>query len=198
MKELWRSFIVLLFLTLLTGLIYPLFITGIGQTLFPYRANGSLILDNGTLMGSKLIGQQFTSARYFWGRPSATTPAYNPLKSTASNLGPSNLALQTVIQNRINALTAANPNANIPVPIDLVTASASGLDPDISLLSAYYQAPRVAKARGLTLDEVKLLILQNTTATQFGFLGQTRVNVLTLNMALDQSKAKNETKRNPG
>lgn len=186
MKELWRSFIVLIFLTVLTGLIYPFMITGVGQLAFPHKANGSLILEKGTLLGSELIGQNFTNPRYFWGRPSATVPAYNPLLSQASNLGPMNPELIKDIKERITLLQSANPGQKAAIPIDLVTTSASGLDPDISVLSAEYQAPRVARARHMSLNTVNQIIKENVISPQFGFMGQTRVNVLKLNLALDQ------------
>lgn len=185
MKELGRAAVVLLFLIVLTGLIYPLLITGIGQLVFSKKANGSLIIENNNVIGSSLIGQNFTSPRYFWGRPSDALPAYNPMDSHASNLGPTNPILMQTIQSRIAMLLSADPAQTVQIPIDLVTSSASGLDPDISVLSAEYQAERVAKARDLSLATVSGLIDQNTTPSQFGFMGQTRVNVLKLNLALD-------------
>ncbi len=188
MRELWRSFVVLVFLMILTGLIYPLLITGIGQLAFPKQVNGSLIDESGTLLGSSLIGQNFTSPRYFWGRPSATTPAYNAASSSASNLGPTNPKLLANVKASIAHLQLADPAQKALVPIDLVTSSGSGLDPDISIAAAEYQAPRVAKARGLSLKQVNTLILENVTPQQLGFLGQPRVNVLQLNLALDQLK----------
>lgn len=190
MKEIWRGFAVLVFMMILTGVLYPLLMTGIGEVAFSQQVNGSLINQDGTLMGSSLIGQNFTSPRYFWGRPSATSPVpYNASVSGASNLGPMNPALIDQIKARIAAFTSADPTQKDPIPVDLVTSSGSGLDPDISVASANYQAPRVAKARGLTLDQVNVLILENTTLPQFGFMGQARVNVLKLNMALDQLQA---------
>lgn len=189
MKEILRSFVVLIFLTILTGVIYPLLITGIGQIAFTRQVNGSLINKDGVLMGSNLIGQDFTSPRYFWGRLSETSPVpYNAAASSGSNLGPLNPTLMANVKARIALVTQADPTQKEQIPVDLVTSSASGLDPDISVLSAYYQASRVAKARGLTLNQVNDLIDENTTSAQFGFLGQARVNVLKLNLALDQAQ----------
>lgn len=176
----------LLLFTLLTGLAYPLVVTGLAQVVFPAQANGSLIVQNGKVIGSRLIGQEFTDPKYFWGRPSATSPnAYNAAASSGSNLGPSNPALTEAVQERIDALRAADPGNTQPIPVDLVTASGSGLDPDISLAAAQYQAPRVARLRGLPLQKVLDLIDQATQGRQLGFLGEPRVNVLKLNLALD-------------
>lgn len=188
MKEIARGFIVLLFLLVITGLIYPLAMTGVGQLLFPKRVNGSLVNQDSTIVGSKLIGQNFVDPRYFFGRPSATNPPYNPASSNASNLGAMNPVLIERVKARIAMLQAADPSQKEPIPVGLVTSSGSGLDPDISIAAAEYQAPRIAKLRGLTLDQVNALIQQNTTLPQFGFLGLTRVNVLALNLALDQAK----------
>lgn len=188
MKEIARGFIVLFFLLIITGVIYPLVMTGVGQLLFPGRVNGSLINQDGTVIGSKLIGQNFTDPHYFFGRPSATNPPYNPAFSDASNLGATNPILIERIKARIAMLQAADPSQKEPIPVGLVTSSGSGLDPDISIAAAAYQAPRIAKIRGLSLDTVNQLIQQNTTWPQFGFLGLSRVNVLSLNLALDQAK----------
>jgi potassium-transporting ATPase KdpC subunit len=172
-------------LTLLTGVVYPLAVTGLAQLLFPQAANGSLLVMNGTAVGSTLIGQHFSSPGYFWGRPSATGPyPYNAAGSSGSNLGPLNPALTEAVMARIAALRAADPGNNLPVPVDLVTASASGLDPDISLAAAYYQATRVARARNLPLGQVTALIEQQAVRPWFGILGEPRVNVLRLNLAL--------------
>ncbi len=185
MKELWRGFVVLVFMTILTGLLYPLLMTGVGQVVFSHQVNGSLIDQEGVLMGSNLIGQNFTSPKYFWARPSATLPAYNAASSAASNLGPSNPQLIVNVKEQINKLLAADPSQKALIPIDLVTMSGSGLDPDISVAAAEYQAPRVAGARHLSIEQVSELISKNTTLPQFGFMGQERVNVLKLNLALD-------------
>jgi K+-transporting ATPase ATPase C chain len=184
MKTRLRSAIVLFVLfSLITGVFYPLTITGIAQAIFPHQANGSLIIVNGKTYGSELIGQQFDNPKYFWGRPSAA--GYNAAASSGSNLGPTNPALLARIQARIETLKAADPNNPLPIPVDLVTASASGLDPDISVAAALYQIHRVAKARGLSDGAVKALVSKYTEGRQFGFLGEPRVNVLLLNLALD-------------
>lgn len=181
--------VLLLIMTLLTGLAYPFVVTGVAQWLFPDRASGSLIVRDGHPIGSRLIGQAFSDPKYFWGRPSATTPQpYNALGSTGSNLGPLNPALTDAVRSRIAALRAADPSNHAPVPVDLVTASASGLDPDISAAAAYYQAPRVARARGLGLDVVRALIAAHAKGRWLGFLGEPRVNVLELNLALDERR----------
>jgi K+-transporting ATPase ATPase C chain len=173
-------------LSILTGLAYPLAVTGVSQELFPHQANGSLIVKDGQVVGSELIGQPFADPRYFWGRPSATTPfPYNAAASAGSNLGPSNPALERAVQARIDALRAADPGNSRPLPADLVTASSSGLDPHISVAAALYQVPRVARERGLTEDQVTALVHQFTQGRQFGVLGEPRVNVLKLNLALD-------------
>jgi K+-transporting ATPase ATPase C chain len=172
-------------LTLVTGLLYPMFVTGVAQTVFPHQANGSLVERNGQAVGSTLIGQSFARPENFWSRPSATGPmAYNAGASSGSNLGPGNPALAEAVQARIAALRAADPGNTAPVPVDLVTASASGLDPHISLAAARYQVARVARERGLTSEAVNALVEQHTEKTQFGFLGEPRVNVLALNLAL--------------
>lgn len=175
--------------TILTGVIYPLVVTGIAQVVFPYQANGSLIVQQGQVMGSELIGQSFTDPRYFWGRPSATSPfSYNAAASAGSNLGPTNPSLIDEVNARIAALKASDPLNNSPIPVDLVTASGSGLDPNISIAAALYQAPRIAKARGISEEQVKTFIDSYTQDRQFGMLGEPRVNVLELNLALDEIK----------
>ena len=180
------SLMTLLLFTLLTGLVYPLAVTGIAQLIFPYQANGSLMQRDGQGIGSQLIGQSFTAPQYFWGRPSATAPfPYNAAASSGSNLASTNPALEQAIQARIQALQSADPGNDSPIPVDLVTASASGLDPHISVAAALYQVPRVALRRGLSEAQVRLLVAQYTEAPQFGFLGEPRVNVLMLNLALD-------------
>ena len=180
------SLITLALFTLLTGLAYPLAVTGMAQLIFPYQANGSLIQRDGKVLGSELIGQSFTDAKYFWGRPSATTPfPYNGEASSGSNLGPTNPALEHAVKARIETLQSADPGNEAPFPVDLVTASASGLDPHISVSAALYQVPRVARERSLSEAQVRLLVAQYTEGPQFGFLGEPRVNVLRLNLALD-------------
>jgi potassium-transporting ATPase KdpC subunit len=178
--------VLLLILAAITGIVYPALITGIAQVLFRDQASGSLITHQGRVVGSRSIGQQFSDPKYFWGRPSATTPQpYNGIASNGSNLGPLNPALLEAIQARISALKAADPTNSAPVPVDLVTASASGLDPEISVAAADYQAARVAHVRGLKLDAVKGLIAAHSQGRLFGILGEPRINVLTLNLALD-------------
>ena len=175
----------LLLMTLLCGLTYPFAITGIARMVFPVQAGGSLILMDGKLVGSQLIGQSFTDPKYFWGRPSATTPQpYNALASTGSNLGPLNPALIDQVKTNAKRLRDADPDNHQPVPVELVTASASGLDPEISRAGASYQAARVARVRGLPLAEVQTLIAAHTEGRVLGFLGEPRVNVLELNLAL--------------
>lgn len=179
----------LLVFTVLTGLVYPLVVTGIAQLFFPHRANGSLIVRDGRAVGSELIGQPFDDPKYFWGRPSATSPfPYNAAASSGSNLGPSNPALVEAVQARIADLKAADPANTQPIPVDLVTASASGLDPHISIAAALYQVPRVARARGMSEVDVIALVDQYTEGRQLGFLGEPRINVLLLNLALDEIK----------
>lgn len=173
-------------LTALTGVAYPLVVTGIGQVAFPEQAAGSLITRDGKTVGSSLIGQNFQDPKYVWGRPSATGPMpYNASNSGGSNQGPLNPALSDAVKGRIEALRAADPGNTAPVPVDLVTASGSGLDPHLSVAGASYQAARVAKARQLPLQQVQQLIEQHTEGKLFGFLGEPRVNVLRLNLALD-------------
>jgi K+-transporting ATPase ATPase C chain len=182
-----RPAIVSLFLfTLITGVIYPLIVTGIAQVIFPWRANGSLIEGDGQVIGSELIGQSFTDPKYFWGRLSTTAPfPYNAAASSGSNLGPTNPALEQAVRTRIEALQSADLGYYTPIPVDLVTTSASGLDPHISVAAALYQVPRVARERGLSEEQISLLVEQYTEGRQLGFLGEPRVNVLKLNQALD-------------
>jgi K+-transporting ATPase ATPase C chain len=172
-------------LTLLTGAAYPLLITGVAQAAFPRQANGSLIIRDGGPIGSSLIGQAFDDPKYFWSRPSGTDPAYNAAASTGTNLGPTNPALTDAVRRRILALHAADPDARDLVPVDLVTASASGLDPHISPAAALYQVHRVARVRGLDVQQVESLIAEHTDAPQFKLFGEPGVNVLELNLALD-------------
>ncbi len=176
-------------LTLLTGIVYPLVATVLAQVLFPAEAAGSLILRDGRAVGSALIGQNFADPGHFWGRPSATTPQpYNGIASNASNLGPLNPALSDAVKERIAALRAADSGNPAPIPVDLVTASGSGLDPHISVAAADYQAARVARARALPLPRVQALIAAHTAGRLLGVLGEPRVNVLKLNLALDALK----------
>jgi len=186
MSELRPALIVFVLMSVVTGLVYPLVVTGIGQAAFHDRVNGSIIESNGRALGSRLLGQPFSSAKYFWSRPSATAPhPYNPGASSGSNLGPINPALETAVKERIAALQAADPTNTAPVPVDLVTASGSGLDPHISPAAAEYQAKRVARERGLSEDQVHALVEKATDGRTFGILGEPRVNVLELNLALD-------------
>jgi K+-transporting ATPase ATPase C chain len=176
----------LLLLTVITGVVYPLVVTGIAQMVFPYRANGSLIVKDGKVVGSALIGQPFDAPEYFWGRPSGTSPfPNNAAASSGSNLSPTNPALIAAVQGRVDALRAADPGNTAPVPVDLVTASGSGLDPDISPAAALYQVSRVARERKLAPDAVRALVERHTQGRFLGLLGEPRVNVLALNLALD-------------
>ena len=175
--------------TVITGVIYPLIVTGVAQLVFPHQANGSLKLRDGKFIGSDLIGQSFNSPKYFWARPSATSPVpYNAANSSGSNLGPLNPALMDNVKARIEQLKSADSTSKPLVPVDLVTASASGLDPDISPAAADYQIPRVAKARNIDESKVRELVGEYTKQRQFGILGEPRVNVLELNIALDELK----------
>jgi K+-transporting ATPase ATPase C chain len=189
----WRQLrIALIFLglfTVITGIVYPFVVTGIAQVVFHHQANGSLIEENGRSIGSELIGQPFSDPKYFWGRLSATTAfPYNAASSSGSNFGPLNPALQYAVQARIDALKAVDPANNQPIPVDLVTYSASGLDPHISVAAANYQVSRVARYRGLSEEQVYTLLNRFTEDRQFGILGEPRVNVLQLNLALDETK----------
>ena len=178
----------LVVLSVLTGVAYPYLVTGIAQLAFPGAANGSLIMAGDKPVGSTLIGQPFDDPKYFWSRPSATSPQpYNAAASSGSNQGPRNPALADAVKDRIKALRDADPGNTAPVPADLVTASGSGLDPQISVAAAQYQLARVAKARGMSEDGVRQLVVENTSGRTLGILGEPRVNVLTLNIALDRS-----------
>ncbi|HWT39270.1 MAG TPA: potassium-transporting ATPase subunit KdpC [Paraburkholderia sp.] len=190
MKNALRPLLVLFVaLTLITGIVYPALVTAVGQSVFSHQANGSLIEKDGKAVGSEIIGQQFDAPYYFWGRLSATTPnPYNAQGSGGSNLGPTNPALADEVKGRLAALHDADPSNTAAVPVDLVTSSGSGLDPEISPAAAAYQAARVAKARALPQEQVDALIVQNTSGRQLGVLGERRVNVLKLNLALDQLK----------
>jgi potassium-transporting ATPase potassium-binding subunit len=189
-RQVKPALVIFALLTLLTGFLYPLVITGITQLVFPLQANGGLIYHDGRIAGSNLIGQPFTSPWYFWGRPSATSPVpYNAAISGGSNLGPSNPALLEAVKARAGALRAADPDNSRLIPVDLVTASGSGLDPDVSIAAAYYQVPRVARERNLSKEEVNSLVAQQVVHRQFGILGEPRVNVLSLNLALDDLSA---------
>ena len=176
----------LLLLTLVTGVVYPLVVTGIAQMVFPFQANGSLIVKDGKVVGSALIGQPFDDPKYFWGRPSATSPfPNNAAASSGSNLSPTNPALISAVQGRVDALRAADPTNKAAVPVDLVTASGSGLDPHISPAAALYQVSRVARERKLAPDAVRALVDRHTEGRFLGLLGEPRVNVLALNLVLD-------------
>ena len=180
------ALLMLVVLTVVTGVVYPLIVTGIAQGVFPSPANGSLIERNGKAVGSTLIGQPFSDPKYFWSRASATAPMpYNAGASSGSNQGPLNPALHDAVKTRVAALRAADPDNRLPVPVDLVTASASGLDPHISPAAAEYQVARVAKARGIAPEKLRALVAEHTEGRQLGFLGEPRVNVLTLNLGLE-------------
>jgi K+-transporting ATPase ATPase C chain len=186
LTQLRQALRMLAVLTLITGFLYPLVITGVAQVLFPQQANGSLMVIDGQGMGSSLIGQPFDAPKYFWGRPSATAPfSYNAAASSGSNLGPTNETLIKTVQIRIDALKSADPDNPLPLPVDLVTTSGSGLDPHISPASAAYQVRRVARARKMEEDVVRQLVSRHTEGRQLGILGEPRVHVLALNLALD-------------
>jgi K+-transporting ATPase ATPase C chain len=185
-KLLRQSVAILVLLTALTGVVYPLLVTGIAQVVFPRAANGSLIERHGKRLGSELIGQAFTDPKYFWSRPSATSPfPDNSTSSSGSNLGPTNSALTDAVKQRIEALRAADPGNTEPVPVDLITASGSGLDPHISPAAAIYQMARVVRVRGISPEQVRAMIAQASAGRQLGLLGEPRVNVLQLNLLLD-------------
>ena len=187
MSHLRAALVSLVALTVVTGVVYPVVVTAIAQLVFPHQANGSLIVKDGKVVGSALIGQSFDDPKYFWGRPSATSPfGYNAASSSGSNLSPTNPALVKSVQERVDALRAADPGNTAPVPVDLVTTSASGLDPHISPAAALYQVNRVAKARKLDPAVVRDLVGRHTEGRQLGFLGEPRVNVLALNLALER------------
>ncbi len=181
-----NAFMSLLLYTILTGMIYPLVVTGIAQVIFPHQANGSIVMKNGKPIGSELIGQQFEDAKYFWGRLSATTPyPYNGGSSSGSNLGPNNPDLVKAVQARIDVFHSADPGNTAKIPVDLVTASGSGLDPHISPAAAEYQVHRVANKRGIPEARVRILVVQHTSRRLIGLFGEPVVNVLELNLALD-------------
>lgn len=186
--QLIRGFLAMLMLTFILGFCYPLIVTGVGKLFFAGQVNGGLIAENNQVIGSKLMGQNFHSPQYFFARPSASD--YNGLNSGGSNLSAADPQLTRAINARIKALIALDPSQTTLIPIDLVTSSGSGLDPDISVASAYYQAPRIARLRHLTLAQINQLIAINVTPRQYGFLGEPRVNVLNLNLALDQLSRK--------
>ncbi len=186
MKYVWTAIRMTIVTAVIAGIIYPLAMTGIAQVVFPGKADGSLVKKNGVVIGSSLIGQNFTSAKYFWPRPSAAGSGYNAMDSSFSNLGPTNKNLADRVQAAVKADIAADPGLKFgQVPIDMVTTSASGLDPDITIANARAQAPRVAAARGLSVSAVLALVAKHTAGRQLGFLGEPTVNVLQLNLALD-------------
>jgi len=186
LKEIRPAVVSFLLLTLLTGIAYPLIVTGISQVVMPDKANGSLIMKDGKPVGSSLIGQPFSDPKYFWSRPSATGPMPNNAASSGgSNLGPTNPALLDAVKARVQALRDADPGNTAPVPVDLVTASASGLDPHISPAAAEYQLARVARVRNIAPDALRKLVAEHTEGRQYGIFGEPRVNVLELNLALN-------------
>ncbi len=186
LAQLRPAILVLVLLTVVTGVVYPLVVTGIAQAVFPFQAQGSLVVKDGKVVGSALIGQPFDDPKYFWSRPSATSPfADNAAASSGSNLSPTNPDLVKAVQGRVDALRAADPGNTAPVPVDLVTASGSGLDPHISPAAALYQVSRVARARKLDLEAVRQLVDRHIEGRSLGLLGEPRVNVLALNLALD-------------
>ena len=180
------ALVLFVLLSLVTGIAYPLLVTGVASATMPFQAGGSIVQRDGKAVGSLLIGQSFTDPKHFWGRPSATSPGpNNGIASGGSNQGPSNPALVEAVKGRIDALRAADPDNKAPVPVDLVTASGSGLDPEISVAAARYQAGRVARARGIPVERVEALVAEHAKGQVLGFLGEPRVNVLELNLALD-------------
>lgn len=187
LKHIVSSVLAVLIFTVITGVIYPFLVTGIAQIAFPAKANGSMVTRDGRFVGSDLIGQPFSAPKYFWSRLSATSPfPYNAGSSTGSNLGPTNPALLDEVNGRIADLKKADSTNLDPIPVDLVTSSSSGLDPDISLAAAIYQVPRIARNRGLSQERVRTLVEKSTRGRTFGLLGEERVNVLSLNLALDE------------
>lgn len=202
MNTLIRPAIILfLVMTILTGILYPFAVTGLAQLLFREQASGSLVIMDGHAVGSRLIGQSFSAPRYFWSRPSATAPPpYNALASSGSNQGPLNPALTDAIKARIDAFKAADPTNTLSIPVDLVTASGSGLDPDISIAAVRYQAARVAHARGLTPQQMESLLAKHAQGRFLGLIGEPRINVLELNLALDaleRDASKTDTPETP-
>ncbi len=183
--QLWPAVSVLLALTIVTGIVYPAIVTAVAQVVFPSQANGSQVTADGKTVGSTLIGQTFDDPKYFWGRPSAAGAGYDPTMSGGSNLGPTSQALIDAITARVDALRAANPDATGSIPVELVMASASGLDPDISPAAAEYQVARVARARGMSEDAVRAIVARHTSQAVLGFLGKPTVNVLEVNLELD-------------
>jgi len=183
-KNLWISILMTIVTTILLGLFYPLVVTGLAQLIFPHKANGQLIVKNGNVVGSSIVGQGFSGPRYFHSRPSAAGNGYDAASSGGSSLGPTNQKLLDRVKGDVTAAKADNPGA--PVPIDMVTTSASGFDPHITLASAEFQLPRVAKARGISVEQLRTIVARHTESRQFGILGEPRVNVLELNLDLDQ------------
>lgn len=188
LKQLRPALLILVALTVITGFAYPLLVTGLSQVIFPGKANGSLIQKDGKTVGSVLIGQSFDAPQYFWSRPSATTPAYNAAASSGSNLGPSNPALRQAVQERVAKLHQSDPQNQAPIPIDLVTASGSGLDPDITPAAAYWQVPRIARVRGIPEASVRALVERHIEGRFMHLLGEPRVNVVALNLDLEAVK----------
>jgi len=187
-QEIKPAILSLLVLTVIAGIIYPIFVTVVAQIVFPKQANGSRIYRNGKVVGSFLVGQTFDDPKYLWGRISATSPQYNASSSSGSNIGPSNPALIDEVSGRIKTLKTADPNNTNPMPVDLVTSSASGLDPHISLAAANYQVPRIARIRGLSQNSVQAIVKQHTYGRFLGLIGEPVVNVLEVNLALDGYK----------